>query len=221
LPPSPRLATIARGGSARADRGGGSKVLYLLAGLALFLGVHSISIVSQRWRDGAVEKLGAGAWRAVYSLVSLAGLALIVYGFGRARQDPVILYVAPIWVRDTMVMVMPFVFPIAFAAYFPGLISAVLKHPLLVAVKLWATMHLLVNGSLADVVLFGSVLAWAIACRISLKRRPQRRIPTAPPWKWNDAIAILLGFIVFVVLVAGGHQWLTGLPIPFPHARPG
>jgi uncharacterized membrane protein len=145
---------------------------------------------------------------------------LIAYGFGRARDAPVVLYVAPVWVRDTMVMFMPFVFPIAFAAYFPGLISGLLKHPLLVAVKLWATLHLLVNGSLADVLLFGSVLAWAVADRISLKRRPPRPIRTAPPWKWNDAIAIVLGFAVYVVLVAGGHQWLTGLPIPFPH-RPG
>ena len=196
-------------------------MLYLIAGLVLFLGVHSISIVSYRWRDAMVEKVGHGAWRALHSLVSVVGLALIAYGFGRARENPVILYVAPIWVRDTMIMVMPVVFPIAFAAYLPGLISAVLKHPLLVAVKLWATLHLLVNGSLVDVVLFGSVLAWAVVDRISLKRRPARPVPAAPPWKWNDAIAISLGFAVYVLLVAGGHQWITGLPIPFPHARPG
>src|SRR4029450_4009493 len=104
----------------------------------------------------------------------------------------VILYVPPLWIRDTMVMLMVFVFPILFAAYFPGLIRTALKHPMLVAVKLWATLHLLVNGSLADVVLFGSVLAWAVADRISLKRRPVRPTPTAPPWKWNDAIAITL-----------------------------
>jgi uncharacterized membrane protein len=196
-------------------------VLYLIAGLALFLGVHSVSIVSYRWRDAMAARLGSGAWKALYSLTSAVGLALIVYGFGRAREAPFVLYVAPAWVRDTMIMVMPLVFPIAFAAYLPGLISAVLKHPLLVAVKLWATLHLLVNGSVADVVLFGSVLAWAVVDRISLKRRPPRPVPTAPPWKWNDAIAIVLGFAVYVVLVAGGHQWLTGLPIPFPHARPG
>ncbi len=195
-------------------------MLYLIAGLVLFLGVHSVSIVSYRWRDAMVARLGPGAWRALYSLISVAGLALIVYGFGRAREAPVILYVAPIWVRDTMIMVMPLVFPMAFAAYLPGLISTVLKHPLLVAVKLWATLHLLVNGSLADVVLFGSVLAWAVVDRISLNHRPQRPIPRAPPWKWNDAIAILLGFAVYIVLIAGGHQWITGLPIPFPHARP-
>jgi len=196
-------------------------VLYLIVGLVLFLGVHSVSIVSYRGRDALAARLGSGAWKALYSLISVVGLALIVYGFGRAREAPIVLYVAPVWVRDTMIMVMPLVFPMAFAAYLPGLISTVLKHPLLVAVKLWATLHLLVNGSVADVVLFGSVLAWAVVDRISLKRRPARPIPTAPRWKWNDAIAILLGFAVYVVLVAGGHQWLTGLPIPFPNARPG
>jgi uncharacterized membrane protein len=190
-------------------------VLYLIAGLVIFLGVHSLSIVSYQWRDRTAAQLGPGLWRALYSLAALAGLALIFYGYGLARTAPVILYVPPIWVRDTMVMLMVFVFPMLFAAYFPGLISTVLKHPMLVAVKLWATLHLLVNGSLADVVLFGSVLAWAVVDRISLKRRPVRPIRRAPPWKWNDAIAITLGFVLYVVLVAGGHAWLTGMPIVF------
>ena len=190
-------------------------MVYLIAGIVLFLGVHSVSILSYRWRDRMVARLGAGLWRALYSLVSLAGLALIVYGYGLARSAPVILYVPPLWVRDTVVMLMVFVFPLLFAAYFPGLIRAALKHPMLVAVKLWAVLHLLVNGSLADVLLFGSILAWAVADRISLKRRPVRPIPTAPPWKWNDAIAITLGFVVYVVFVAGGHAWLTGMPIVF------
>jgi uncharacterized membrane protein len=190
-------------------------VLYLIAGIVIFLGVHSVSIVSYEWRDRTAARLGPVAWRALYSLVALAGLALIFYGYGRARAAPIILYVPPLWIRDTMVMIMAFVFPILFAAYFPGLIRTVLKHPMLVAVKLWAVLHLLVNGSLADVVLFGSVLAWAVLDRISLKRRPVRPSPTAPPWKWNDAIAITLGFVVYVVLVAGGHAWLTGMPIVF------
>jgi uncharacterized membrane protein len=190
-------------------------VLYLILGIVIFFGVHSVSIVSYAWRDRMVARLGAGAWRALYSVASLAGLALIVYGYGLARTAPVILYVPPLWLRDTVVMLMVFVFPMLFAAYFPGLIRAALRHPMLVAVKLWAVLHLLVNGSLADVVLFGSVLAWAVADRLSLKRRPVRPIRTAPPWKWNDAIAIALGFAVYVVLVAGGHAWLTGMPIVF------
>ena len=190
-------------------------MVYLIAGLAIFLGVHSVSIVSYRWRDHLVERLGPGPWRGLHSLASLVGLALIAYGYARAREAPVILYVPPLWLRDTVPMLMVFVFPLLFAAYFPGLIRAALKHPMLVAVKLWATLHLLANGSLADVILFGSVLAWAVADRISLKRRPQRRVPSAPSWKWNDAIAIGLGLAVYVAFVAGLHEWVTGMPIVF------
>jgi uncharacterized membrane protein len=188
---------------------------FLVAGIAVFLGVHSIAIVSYRWRDRMAAKLGPAVWRLLFSLVSILGLALIFYGYGQARSAPIILYVPPLWLRDTMVMLMPFVFPLVFAAYFPGLIKTIFKHPMLVAVKLWAFMHLLVNGSLADVLLFGSVLAWAVADRISLKRRPVRPIHTAPPGKWNDAIAVTLGFAVYVALLAGGHRWLTGMPIAF------
>ena len=122
-------------------------------------------------------KLGPAVWRLLFSLVSIVGLALIFYGYGQARSAPIILYVSPLWLRDTVVMLMAFVFPLVFAAYFPGLIKTIFKHPMLVAVKLWAFMHLLVNGSLADVLLFGSVLAWAVADRISLKRRPVRTDP--------------------------------------------
>jgi uncharacterized membrane protein len=191
-------------------------VSYLIIGLVIFLGVHSVSIADYRWRDRMVARLGAGPWRGLYSLVSLVGLALLVYGYGRARETPMILYVPPVWLRDTVVMLMVFVFPLVFAAYFPGFIRAMLKHPMLVGVKLWAALHLLANGSLADVVLFGSVLAWAVADRISLGRRPARPIHTAPPSKWNDAIALVLGVAVYAVLIAGGHAWLTGMPIVFP-----
>jgi uncharacterized membrane protein len=190
--------------------------VYLIAGLALFLGVHSVSIVSYRWRDHMVERLGNARWRMLYALVSAIGLALIFVGYGQARTMPVILYVPPLWVRDTMIMLMPFVFPLVFAAYFPGLIGMIVKHPMLAGVKLWATLHLTVNGSLADVLLFGSVLAWAVIERISLKRRPARPIHTAPRWKWNDAIAVALGFGVYALLLAGGHAWLTGMPIALP-----
>lgn len=187
--------------------------VYLLAGLAIFLGVHSISIVSHQWRDRMVARLGAGPWRGLYALASIIGLVLIFYGYGQARSMPIILYVPPLWVRDTMIMFMPLVFPLVFAAYFPGVIGMIVKHPMLTGVKLWATLHLTVNGSLADVLLFGSVLAWAVVDRISLKRRPVRPIRTAPPWKWNDAIAIGLGFAVYAAMLAGGHAWLTGMPI--------
>ena len=187
---------------------------FLVAGIAVFLGVHSIAIVSYRWRDrmaaSSARRSGDCSFR---SFPSWARAHLLRLWPGAVRSDHFVRAAA--LARDTVLMLMPFVFPLLFAAYFPGLIKTILKHPMLVAVKLWAFMHLLVNGSLADVLLFGSVLAWAVADRISLKRRPVRPIHTAPPGKWNDAIAVTLGLAVYVALVAGGHRWLTGMPIVF------
>jgi uncharacterized membrane protein len=107
------------------------------------------------------------------------------------------------------------VFPLLAAAYLPGRIKAALKHPFLVAVKLWAAAHLLANGTLADVLLFGSFLAWAVADRISLKRRPQRPLPGAPERPMNDLIAVVAGLVLYGVFVTWLHQWLIGVaPLP-------
>jgi uncharacterized membrane protein len=99
------------------------------------------------------------------------------------------------------------------AAYLPGRIKTAAKHPMLAGVKLWAFAHLLANGALADVVLFGTFLAWAVADRISLKRRAPRPVPATPPSRWNDAIAVVGGLAVYVGIVLGGHAWLTGMPL--------
>jgi uncharacterized membrane protein len=113
-------------------------------------------------------------------------------------------------------LLMMFVFPLVLAAYFPGWIKDSLKHPLLVGVKTWALAHLLANGMLADVVLFGSVLVWAVVDRISLKRRPQRPVPGARASKWNDAIVVLGGLAVYGLFFLGAHEWLTGMPLALP-----
>ena len=189
---------------------------FLILGLVLFLGVHSLSVVNRGWRDRMVARLGAGPWRGVYALIALVGLVLIVHGYGLARVSPIVVYAPPLWTRDIMVPLMVFVFPLLFAAYLPGLISTIAKHPMLVAVKLWATLHLLVNGSLADILLFGSFLAWAVVVRISIKRHPRPPIRTAPAWRWNDAVAAVAGFAVYAALVMGAHQWLIGVPVLLP-----
>ena len=106
----------------------------------------------------------------------------------------------------TLLLMVP-VFPLLLAAYLPGRIKTAMKHPMLAAVKIWALAHLLANGSLADVVLFGTFLVWAIADRISLKRRAQQ-IATAPPGRFNDLIAILAGLALYVVFILWAHFWL-------------
>ena len=184
----------------------------LIAGLVLFIGVHSISIVNRPWRDRVAARVGEGPWRGVYSLIALAGFVLIVWGYVVARREPIILYVPPLWLRDvTLVLMLP-VFPLLFAAHLPGRIKAATKHPMLLATKIWALAHLLANGTLADVLLFGGLLIWAGVDRISAKRRNQQPSHTAPPAPRNDVLAVVIGLAVYFALVLGGHRWLFGLP---------
>jgi len=187
----------------------------LIAGLAIFLGIHTVSIVAPEWRAAQVARVGEGPWKGLYSVIAAIGLGLLIYGYGVARQQPLALYTPPAALRHLALLVMVPVFPLFVAAYFPGRIQAAAKHPMLLATKLWATAHLLANGTLADVLLFGGFLVWAIADRVSVKRRPPRSIPGAPPRPFNDAIALVVGLAIYALLVFGGHRWLFGVsPLP-------
>ena len=189
----------------------------LIAGLMLFLGVHSVAIVAPQLRARTIRRLGERAWKGLYALVSLAGFVLICYGFGPARQAPVILYSPPAALRYAALIVMLPVFPLLIAAYMPGRIKTAAKHPMLAAVTLWAFAHLLAAGSLADVLLFGGFLMWAVADRISMKRRltPQG-LRTAPPGPWNDAIVVVLGLLIYALSIGWAHRRLFGVsPLGF------
>lgn len=185
----------------------------LILGLALFLGVHSISIVAPGWRDAQAARLGDNAWKGLYTLLSLAGFAMLVYGYGQARQAPVVLYVPPLALRHVALLLMLPVFVLLLAAYLPGRIKSAAKHPMLAATKLWALAHLLANGNLADVLLFGGFLAWAVADRISMKRRVQRPLPGAPAGPFNDVIAVVAGLALYGLFVTVGHRWLIGVAL--------
>jgi uncharacterized membrane protein len=186
-------------------------MLVLLLGLILFLGVHSIAIVNNAWREQMIARFGEMPWKVAYGLVALIGLVLIVIGYGEARESPLVLYTMPVWMRHVALLIMLPVFPLLFAAYLPGRIQSATKHPMLVGVKLWAVAHLLANGTLADVLLFGGFLVWAVADRISLKRRPQPSVPGAPPGKRNDLIALGLGLVFYVAFILFLHRWLFGV----------
>lgn len=188
----------------------------LVVGLIVFLGIHSVSIVAPQFRNRMAASLGAGPWRGIYSLISLIGFVLIVWGYGLARREPVLLYSPPFWTHYVTAVLMLPVFPMIFAPYFPGRIKATLKHPMLVGVKLWAVAHLISNGTLADVVLFGGFLVWAVADRISYKRRVPRPLHTAPPAARNDAIVVIVGLAIYVLFVLWLHQkWIGVAPLPF------
>lgn len=186
----------------------------LVLGLIVFLGVHSVSIVAPAWRDAQVARRGERAWKGVYSLASLAGLVLLVVGYGAARESPVVLYTAPPALRHIAMLLMLPVFPLLFAAYLPGRMQRAARHPFLLAVMLWAAAHLLVNGTLADVALFGAFLAWAVADRIAVgKRAVAHRVPGAPPNSRNDIVALAGGLLAYVLLLVWAHAWLTGVPL--------
>lgn len=186
----------------------------LVLGLVIFLGVHSVSIVAPGWRSATLARLGEGPWKGIYSVATGVGLALLIVGYGMARGNPVVLYTPPIALRHLALVVMLPVFPLLFAAYLPGRIRTAAKHPMLLAVTLWAAAHLLANGTLADVLLFGAFLAWAVADRISVKRRPAveaHHVPAAPARPANDAIAIVGGLAVYVVFILWAHRWIIGV----------
>jgi len=183
----------------------------LILGLLLFLGAHSISIFNDPWRNRMQARLGEIGWKGAYSLISIAGFVLIVQGYAAARLDPVVLYTPPTALRHVAMLLLVPVFPLLLSTYLPGRIKSAVRHPMLVATKLWAVAHLLANGNLADVLLFGGFLAWAVADRISLKRRSPRSLHTAPAGKANDVIAVVGGLALYVGFVMWLHVWLIGI----------
>ena len=186
----------------------------LVVGLVLFLGIHSVAIVAPAWRDAQVARRGEHTWKGIYSLASLAGLVLLIYGYGAARQSAVLLYAPPPALRQLSLLLMLPVFPLLFAAYLPGRIQRAAKHPFLLGVMLWAAAHLFSNGTLADVLLFGAFLVWAVADLISVQRRAvPHKVPGAPPGAFNDGVAIVGGLLVYAGFLFWAHRWMTGVAL--------
>jgi uncharacterized membrane protein len=179
----------------------------LILGLVLFFLVHLIP-ARPSLREALVARLGAGGYKIAFSLFSLVAFALIVQGKGGAHY--VELWQPPAWTRHVPLALMPIAFITLVAAYLPCNLRRILKHPMLVAIKLWALSHLVANGDLASVVLFGSFLAWAVLDRISVKRRgvtvDQRRHAL-----WRDLAAVVAGLAAYAVVVMN-HQHLFGVP---------
>ncbi len=185
----------------------------LVIGLVVFLGSHVFVSLRER-RAAAIKRLGEGPYKGLLSLVAVVGLVLVVYGFGRYRADGLIpIWSPPPFLRHVTEALMWPAFICVVAAYVPGHIKRVLKHPMLVGVKLWAFGHLLVNGDLGGIILFGSILAWAVYDRITLKRRTD---PGGPPipigGAKNDAIAVVIGTLVYLAVGFVFHP-LAGLPV--------
>ena len=189
-------------------------LLILIAGLVLFLGIHVLTTL-RATRASVIARLGDGGYKILYSLVALAGIALIAWGFSLYRATGWInVWYPPVAMRHiTLALMLPAVILVE-ASYIRGNIYSKLKHPMLAGVQLWALLHLLANGDLGSIILFGSVLAWAVYDRISLKRRTD---PGAPPIPvggvGNDLIAVAVGVVVYAALAFAFHPLVIGVPV--------
>jgi uncharacterized membrane protein len=186
----------------------------MILGLVLFLGVHTLT-TQRDLRAGLIASWGEGGYKIGYALVSLAGLVLIVWGFAHYRSDGMIeLWTPPRALKHlTVALMLPSVILVV-AAYIRGRIYATIKHPMLSGVKLWAAAHLIANGDLGGIILFGSFLGWAVFDRISLKRRADPGAPPIPVGGWgNDLIAVAVGIVAYLALVFAFHPVVIGIPV--------
>ena len=188
-------------------------MLILILGLLVFLGVHSVRIVGEGWRAQTIRRIGAQPWKGVYSIASIVGFGLIVWGFGLARQQPVQLWSPPTGMRHLAALLTLIAFVLLAAAYVPGNgIKARVHHPMVLAVKLWALAHLLANGNLAHVLLFGSFLVWA-GLNFSAARRRDRLSGTvyAPGKTAATITTLVVGAAAWAVFGFWLHGWLIGV----------
>lgn len=188
-------------------------MLFLVLGLALFLGVHSVRIVAEGWRTQTLARLGEGPWKGLYSLVSAAGLALIIWGYGLARQQPVVLWTPPVGMRHAAALLTLIAFVLLAAAYVPrNAFKARLRHPMVLGVKVWALAHLLSNGTLADALLFGSFLLWAVlSFRAARQRDRSLGTAPAPSTAVGTAATVAVGAAAWLGFAWWGHAWLIGV----------
>ena len=185
----------------------------LVSGIVLFLGVHSIRLFANDWRTRQIQRLGANPWKGIYSVVSVLGFGLIIWGFGLARATPDFLWMPPIWTRHLAAGLMPIAFILLAATYVPGnRIKARFGHPMLLAVAVWAAVHLLANGTLADTVLFGPFLLWAVLDFSVCRQRDRLSGITYPVIGiGRDLLVFFIGLIAFAWFAHYGHLWLIGV----------
>ena len=192
-------------------------MLLLIIGLIVFLGIHAINLINPGLRQQMIDKRGRGTWRVVYSIIALVGLVLIIVGYGQARMDPTWLWFPPAGLRHLALILTLIGFVLVAAAFVPrNRLKAKLGHPMYAGVKIWALAHLLANGSVADVLLFGGFLAWAIA-GFAVQRRRDRAAGVIHPagTMTGDITTIAAGLVTWAIFAMFLHTLLIGVsPMP-------
>lgn len=185
----------------------------LVLGLLIFLGTHSVRIVADNWRSACIARIGPLRWKAIYSVLSGLGLGLIVWAYAAGRAEPTLLWQAPLWSRHLAALLTLPAFVLIAAAYVPGTrIKAWLGHPMVAGIGLWALAHLLANGSLADLLLFGGFLAWAVVDFASARARDARAgTRYATRSILFDGIAVAAGVVAWAVFARFLHTWWIGV----------
>ena len=188
-------------------------MVYLVFGLVVFLGLHSVRIVADGWRARTIQRIGAQPWKGLYSVLSLLGFGLIIWGFGQARAQPVQLWSPPLAMRHVASLLTLVAFVLLAAAYVPGNgIKARLHHPMVLGVKSWALAHLLANGNAAHVLLFGAFLTWAVLDFSAARRRDRAEGTVYPPGRPTaTGLTLLAGAVAWVVFALWLHGWLIGI----------
>ncbi len=186
---------------------------YLILGLVIFLGVHSVRIFAEGWRTQTRQSMGENAYKGVYSLLSILGFGLIVWGFGIARETPVLLWIPPKGMRHAASLLTLISFVLLVAAYVPrNVIKARFHHPMVLSVKTWALAHLLANGMLAHVVLFGSFLVWSVLCFIASRKRDRANNFQYPAGTtMGTAITVVVGLGAWAAFALVLHGLLIGI----------
>lgn len=184
-----------------------------LTGLLLFLATHSVRIFAEDWRTRQVARWGEIGWKARSAAVSIVGFVLMVWGYGATREAPIDVWNAPIWTRHLAALLTVPAFVLLVAAYLPGSrIKARLGHPMVLGVKLWAFAHLISNGRLGDLLLFGSFLAWAILDFRAAKQRDRRAGTRYPDGTLTgDIVVVVVGVAAWALFALYGHAWLIGV----------
>ena len=190
-------------------------MMLLIVGLIAFLGLHLLPTVPEL-RTSLVTRLGAGTYKAAFSILSLAAFAVIVLGYHKMQLHPgknPVLWDPPVWTRHIALGLMLPAMILLVASNVPSRIRTAVKHPMLLAVKIWALAHLLANGDLASLLLFGSFLAYAVYDRISVKARGAKGPlgDAAPKSAMNDVIVVGVGLALYAAMMLGLHQWLIGV----------